>query len=82
MRSQRRPSKQRRVGARSTTTAGALKPPTARLIIDANCTTCGLIDTSENPFNAPDLAMEHVAQTGHVVILNGTVDCPGSELVA
>jgi hypothetical protein len=49
----------------------------ARLIIDANCTTCGPIDEARiDPFRVPQAAFQHAAQTGHIVILNGTADLP------
>lgn len=55
--------------------------PRTRLIIDANCTTCGLIDNvSDDPFKIPSVAMQHAAHTGHVVILNGTADVPGTDM--
>jgi hypothetical protein len=49
----------------------------ARLIIDANCTTCGQLDEARtDPFRVPQVAFQHAAQTGHVIILNGTADLP------
>jgi hypothetical protein len=51
-----------------------------RLIIDATCTTCGSIGTPGNePLLVPEMAMRHTSTTGHVVILNGTVDDPEYE---
>lgn len=51
-----------------------------RLIIDATCTTCGSIDTPNNKaLLVPEMAMRHTSTTGHVVILNGTVDDPEYE---
>jgi hypothetical protein len=46
-----------------------------RLVIEAECSRCGPISVSENIGVEPiDAALMHTAQTGHVVILNGTVD--------
>lgn len=54
-----------------------------RLIMDANCTTCGPVEnSSNNPASIPELAMRHTAATGHVVILNGTVDDPDHEFAS
>lgn len=51
-----------------------------RLIIDANCATCGHVEPSgSDPTSVPKLAVQHTAATGHVVILNGTVDAPENE---
>lgn len=54
-------------------------PPSAqaRLVIDANCTTCGPIDEARiDPFRVPQVAFQHAAKTGHIIILNGTADLP------
>ncbi len=49
----------------------------ARLIIHADCTTCGrLHDDDAEPLMVPSLALEHTARTAHVVVLNGTSDLP------
>jgi hypothetical protein len=46
-----------------------------RLVIEAECSRCGPISVGENTgFGHIDAALAHTAQTGHVVILNGTVD--------
>jgi len=46
-----------------------------RLVIEAECSRCGPISVGENTgFEPIDAALAHTAQTGHVVILNGTVD--------
>ena len=51
-----------------------------RLIIDANCATCGPVEPSgSDRTTVPELAVQHTAATGHVVILNGTVDAPDNE---
>ena len=48
---------------------------TVRLVIEAECSRCGPISIDENIGVEPiDAALMHTAQTGHVVILNGTVD--------
>ena len=48
-----------------------------RLVIDAECTTCGdLFDHRTQASDVPQLALKHVAETGHVVVLNGTADAP------
>jgi hypothetical protein len=58
----------------------SLRPATsvnasARLVIDADCTTCGQIrGLSLTPAATQHLALAHVAETGHVVVLNGTAD--------
>lgn len=48
-----------------------------RLVIDANCTTCGRI-RSHRDRSMSDLALLHVERTGHIVVLNGTADLPES----
>lgn len=46
-----------------------------RLVIEAECSRCGPISAGESTgFGHIDAALAHTAQTGHVVILNGTVD--------
>lgn len=73
-------SKQKRPMQTRKHTATHVKRQT-RLIIDANCTTCGLIENvSADPFKMPGVAMQHAAHTGHVVILNGTADVPGTDM--
>jgi hypothetical protein len=55
-----------------------LDPP--RLVMQADCTTCGRLNHDEdNPLLVVDIALEHTAGTGHVVVLNGTTDLPGKE---
>ena len=59
------------------TTLGTIGRPTARLVIEAECTTCGpLSDDTENGISLVRLAMAHSTATAHVVILNGTTDVP------
>lgn len=49
----------------------------ARLILQADCTTCGrLHDDAVDSFTVPSLAIAHTTATGHVVVLNGTSDLP------
>jgi hypothetical protein len=51
-----------------------------RLVIEAECSRCGPISVGENTgLGRIDAALTHTAQTGHVVILNGTVDHPDLE---
>lgn len=47
-----------------------------RLVLDANCTTCGRIPSRTKSLSVPELALRHVASTGHIVVLNGTADLP------
>ena len=57
------------------TTLGTMGRPTARLVIEAECTTCGPIcDDTQNGISIVQLALEHSTATEHVVILNGTTD--------
>lgn len=51
-----------------------------RIVIEAECSSCGPI--AHNTTAGLDIirnAARHTAQTGHVVILNGTVDRPDLE---
>ena len=52
----------------------------ARLVIEAQCSTCGPI-WSDRPdqIEPVQLALEHTRSTGHVVVLNGTTDLPDHE---
>lgn len=51
--------------------------PTPRLVLHADCTTCGPVcDVDSNAELVSQSALVHVAQTGHVVVLNGTADIP------
>jgi hypothetical protein len=46
-----------------------------RIVIEAECSRCGPLSAQENTgLGNIDAALAHTAQTGHVVILNGTVD--------
>ena len=47
-----------------------------RLIIEAECSRCGSILGGESGLEAIDKATSHTLSTGHIVILNGTVDAP------
>jgi len=77
MSSQRQSTNRRKAVVLSKATAKPVGQQQARLIIDANCTTCGLIDNlSDDPFMVQDAAVQHAAETGHIVILNGTADLP------
>lgn len=48
-----------------------------RLIIDAECSRCGLI--LSGGLEVVERATTHTVSTGHIVILNGTVDAPEQE---
>ena len=51
-----------------------------RIVIEAECSSCGPV--VRNPTAGLDIihhAARHTAETGHVVILNGTVDRPDLE---
>lgn len=72
--------RKRHVTARSTRSLKP-EPQRPRLVMDASCTTCGQIDT-DDPFNVQNLAVEHAARTGHIIVLNGTADVPDSDLRA
>ncbi len=48
-----------------------------RFVIEPYCSSCGdFIDHSLLPLDAIQRAIAHVAKTGHIVVLNGTVDVP------
>lgn len=51
--------------------------PKPRLVIDALCTACGVFPGADlqADFQVP-AALRHVANTGHVIVLNGTADLP------
>ena len=52
----------------------------ARLIVEAECTTCGpLCSTHGVEVAAIKAALAHTAKTGHVVVLNGTSDLPETD---
>jgi hypothetical protein len=52
--------------------------PKPRLIIELHCAPCRrTLCVCRNPAWAAKRAMAHVAKTGHIIILNGTVDIPG-----
>lgn len=51
-----------------------------RLVVEAECSCCGPIPASTMPgLQSVQAAVRHSAETGHVVILNGTVDRPEFE---
>lgn len=52
---------------------------TPRLVIEAECSTCGVLDDDGQGFSTIELAVAHTKATGHVVILNGTCDLPEEE---
>jgi hypothetical protein len=45
-----------------------------RLVLNAFCTTCGNIREEDESIAVAQFALDHVAATKHVVVLNGTVD--------
>jgi hypothetical protein len=52
-------------------------PPLPRLVLHADCTTCGPVCDQESDADwVSKAALAHVAQTKHVVVLNGTADLP------
>src|SRR5215471_3778270 len=56
------------------------QPP--RLVLHADCTTCGRLNGDEdNPLTVVDIALDHTDGTGHVVVLNGTTDIPDEEWI-
>jgi tellurite resistance-related uncharacterized protein len=51
-----------------------------RLIVEAECSTCGPVFQAEtDPQAILTLATAHSGSTGHVVILHGTSDVPESD---
>jgi hypothetical protein len=54
----------------------------ARLVIEAECTTCGRVDDEADGMSTVLLALEHTVGTRHVVILNGTTDLPDADELA
>lgn len=51
-----------------------------RLVVEAECSCCGSIHGNTTPgLESVQAAVRHSAETGHVVILNGTVDRPELE---
>jgi hypothetical protein len=52
----------------------------ARLVIEAECTTCGRVGDEADGISTVQLALEHTVATGHVVILNGTTDLPNADI--
>jgi hypothetical protein len=47
-----------------------------RIIIEATCTTCGPLQDYSEILEFVNSACAHTRNTGHVVVLNGTVDIP------
>jgi hypothetical protein len=52
---------------------------TVRLVIEAACSCCGPIHNAPAGLEVIEAASAHTAESGHVVILNGTVDRPELE---
>jgi hypothetical protein len=52
-----------------------------RLVLEAECSSCGPIFQRENAgLRGIDAALQHTSATGHIVILNGTIDLPELDL--
>lgn len=49
---------------------------TVRLVLEAQCSICGLLCGIDRGLSVVQAALAHTAATGHIVILNGTVDVP------
>ncbi len=47
-----------------------------RIIIEAMCMNCGPLEDCSDILEFAKLACAHTSKTGHVVVLNGTVDIP------
>jgi hypothetical protein len=61
-------------------TSSSAVPEQPRLVLHADCTTCGRLNREEDdPRSVVDIALDHTDGTGHVVVLNGTTDVPGEE---
>ena len=58
---------------------GTLAQLSARLVIEAECTTCGRLCDEGDGISTVQLALVHTTATGHVVILNGTTDLPEAD---
>ena len=57
-----------------------MTPEAPRLVLYADCTTCGRLNCEEdNPLSVVDVALDHTDGTGHIVVLNGTTDLPDEE---
>ena len=54
-------------------------PLVPRLVLHADCTTCGRLHVDDGSLRTPQLALEHTFRTGHVVVLNGTTDLPETD---
>jgi len=51
-----------------------------RMIVEAECSFCGpIFQTQNEAWQTLEAATAHTASTGHVVILNGTIDAPHLE---
>jgi hypothetical protein len=51
-----------------------------RMIVEAECSSCGQIfQTLSEALQTLEAATAHTASTGHLVILNGTIDAPELE---
>ena len=57
-----------------------IPPMRTRLVLHADCSTCGRLNRDEDdPSGVSELALRHTHETGHVVVLNGTTDVPDAE---
>jgi hypothetical protein len=59
----------------TTSTLTGLADTDIRIVIEAECSSCGPIERNAS-LDVIHNAAKHIAETGHVVILNGTVDRP------
>lgn len=55
---------------------------TARLVIEAKCSTCGVLGNEADGSSTLGIVIAHTRATGHIVILNGTCDAPSEEEAA
>ena len=50
-----------------------------RLVIEVECSTCGVLGYEGHGLSIIELVLAHTKATGHLVILNGTCDLPDEE---
>jgi hypothetical protein len=51
-----------------------------RIIVEAECSSCGpIFQTQNEALQTLEAATAHTTSTGHLVILNGTIDAPQLE---
>lgn len=67
-------------GQKASSSSSPMTPEAPRLVLHADCTTCGRLNREEdNPLSVVDVALDHTDGTGHIVVLNGTTDLPDEE---